>query len=100
MQDIELAPNIMLSLKEMFDEQGRFARQETMRQIYNTKMAKDGSVREHCFTMISSLNTLEVLGADIDGESQADMILSVSFVARKVIGKEIVQNSELPRIRV
>ena len=75
MQDVELAPNIMLSLKEMFGEQGRSARQETMRQIYNTKMAEGGSVREHCFTMISSLNTLEVLRADIDGESQMDIIL-------------------------
>jgi len=65
----------MLSLKEMFGEQGRFARQEIMRQIYNTKMAEGSSVREHCLTMISNLNTLEVLGADIDGESQVDMIL-------------------------
>ena len=32
-------------------------------------------VREHCLRMISNLNTLEVLGADIDGESQVDMIL-------------------------
>ena len=39
MQDVELASDIMLSLKEMFCEQGRFARQETMRQIYNTKLA-------------------------------------------------------------
>ena len=39
MQDVELASNIILSLKEMFGEQGRSARQETMRQIYNTKMA-------------------------------------------------------------
>ena len=31
MQDVELALNIMLSLKEMFGEQGRSARQETMR---------------------------------------------------------------------
>ena len=75
MQDVELALDIMLSLKEMFGEQGRFARQETMRQIYNTKMAKGISVREHCLRMISHLNTLEVLGADIDGESQVDMIL-------------------------
>ena len=51
----------------MFGEQSRFARQETMRQIYNTKMAKGTSVREHCLRMISNLNTLEVLGADIDG---------------------------------
>ena len=75
MQDVELASNIMLSLKEMLGEQSCFARQETMRQIYNTKMAEGGSVKEHCLTMISNLNTLEVLGADIDGESQMDMIL-------------------------
>ena len=75
MQDVELALDIMLSLKEMFGEQGRFARQETMRQIYNTKMTEGTSVREHCLRMISHLNTLEVLGANIDGESQVDMIL-------------------------
>ena len=75
MQDVELASNIMLSLKEMFGEQGRSLRLETMRQIYNTKMAYGNSVREHCFTMISNLNTLNVLGTDIDGESQVDMIL-------------------------
>ena len=75
MQDVELASDIMLSLTEMFGEQGRSASKETMRQIYNTKMAKGSSVREHCLTMISNLNTLEVLGADIDVESQVDMIL-------------------------
>ena len=32
-------------------------------------------MREHCLRMISNLNTLEVLGVDIDGESQVDMIL-------------------------
>ena len=56
MQDVELASDIMLSLKEMFGEHGR-ARQETMRQIYNTKMAEGTSVREHCLQMISNLNT-------------------------------------------
>ena len=75
LQDVELTLDIMLSLKEMFGEQGRSARQETMRKIYNTKMVEGSSVREHCLTMISNLNTLEVLGADIDGESQVDMIL-------------------------
>ena len=38
-------------------------------------MTEGISVREHCLRMISHLNTLEVLGADIDGESQPDMIL-------------------------
>ena len=75
MQDVELTSDIMLSLKEMFGEQGYSVRQDTMRQIYNTKMTDDTSVREHCLKMISNLNTLEVLGANIDGESQVDMIL-------------------------
>ena len=65
----------MLSLKEMFGEQGRSVRQETIRQIYNTKMAKGTSVREHCLRMISNMNTSEVLGADVNGESRVDMIL-------------------------
>ena len=59
----------------MFGEQDRFARQETMRQIYNIEIAEVTLMREHCLRMISHLNILEVLGADIDGESQADMIL-------------------------
>ena len=40
MQDVELASDIMLSLKEMFSEQGCSTMQEIMRQIYNTKMAE------------------------------------------------------------
>ena len=75
MQDVGLASNIMLSLKEMFGEQGHSTRQETMRQIYNTNMAEGALVRQHCLKMIFNLNTLEVLGAKIDGESQVDMIL-------------------------
>ena len=38
-------------------------------------MAEGTSVKEHCLRMIYHLNTLEVLGADIDGESQVDMIV-------------------------
>ena len=47
MQDVELALDIMLSLKEMFGEQGYSARQKNMRQIYNTKMAEGSSIRKH-----------------------------------------------------
>ena len=72
---MELVSDIMLSLMEMFGEQGCSARQDTMRLILNTKMAQGISVKEHCLKMISYLNTLEVFGADIDGESPVDMIL-------------------------
>ena len=41
MQDVELTLDIILSLKEMFGEQGYSARQETMRQIYITKWLKE-----------------------------------------------------------
>ena len=75
MQDVELASEIMLSLKEIFGAQGHSARQCIMRLILNTKMAQETSIRKHCLKMISYLNTLEVFGADIDGESPVDMIL-------------------------
>ena len=44
MYDVELASDIILNLNEMFGEQGRSARQEIMRQIYNTKMTDDTPV--------------------------------------------------------
>ena len=69
MQDVGLASDIMLSLKKMFGELSRSTRQEIIMQIYNTKMVEGTLVREHCLRMISNLNTLEVLGVDIDGES-------------------------------
>ena len=46
-----------------------------MRLIVNTKMAQGTPIKEHCLKMIPYLNTLEVLGADINGESQVDMII-------------------------
>ena len=69
MQDVELASDIIFSLKEMFGEQGHSAGQDIMRLLLNTKMAQGTPVREHCLKMISYLNTLEVLGADINEES-------------------------------
>ena len=101
MQDVELASDIMLSLKEMFGEQGRLARQGTIRLILNTKMTQGTPVRDHCLKMIFYLYTLEVLGADIDGEFQEDMILQSlleSFKEFKLnynINKKIYTLSEL-----
>ena len=101
MQDVEVVSDIMLSLKEMFGEQGRSTRQETIRQIYNTILAEGTLVREHCLRMISHLNTLEVLGVDIDGESQVDMILQSlpkSFKEFRIndnMNKKIYKLSEL-----
>ena len=64
-------------------------------------MAEGSSMREHCLTMSSNLNILEILGADIDGESQEDMTLqslSESFKEFKLnynMNKKIYSLSEL-----
>jgi hypothetical protein len=59
----------------MFEEQSRAAKAVTMRSLLSIKMAGGTTMREHCQSMIAMLNTLKVLGAEIDSESQVDMIL-------------------------
>ena len=46
-----------------------------MRALLNTKMAEGTSVQEHVLKMIAHLNELEILGAEIDGETQVDIVL-------------------------
>ena len=67
--------DMMMNLKEMFGEQNRAGRQVAMRALLNTKMAEGTPVRDHVLKMISHLNELEILGAEIDGESQVDIVL-------------------------
>ena len=66
---------MMLNLKKMFGEQGCFARKDVMRNLLNTRMAEWTLVREHALKMIDFLNELEILGAEIDADSQIDIIL-------------------------
>ena len=63
------ANDIMMNLKEMFGDQSRAGRPEAMRALLNTKMAEGTSVQEHVLKMIARLNELEILGAEIDGET-------------------------------
>ncbi|XP_059650724.1 uncharacterized protein LOC132296550 [Cornus florida] len=67
--------DILLNLKEMFGEQSRAARQVAMKQIMNARLPEGTPVGEHLLKIISYFNELEVLGADIDGETQVDIIL-------------------------
>ena len=64
----------MTSCKEMFGEHGRPARQIAIQKIINAKMLERTPVREHILKMISFLNELETLGANIDTQTQVDMI--------------------------
>ena len=64
-----IASDIMFNLSETFGSQGRLARQKAMREFLSTKMSEGTPVHDHLLKMFDHLNTLEVLGADIDGES-------------------------------
>ena len=65
-QSNDSASAIMMSLKEMFGKHGRPARQIVMQKIMNAKILEGTPVREHVLKMISFLNELETLGANID----------------------------------
>ena len=66
---------MILSLKKMFGEKGRSARHIDMRALMNTKMVEETLVRDHILKIFDYLNTLEILGDEIDVESQIDSIL-------------------------
>ena len=74
-QSMTSAYDMLESLKEMFGEQNRAAKQTAMKALLTTKMAEGSSVREHILKMMSLLNELEILGAVIDKESQVEMVL-------------------------
>ena len=69
------AYDIMMNLKKMFGEQNRKGRQVAMRTLLHTKMAEGTPVRNHVLKMIVHLNELDILEAEIDGESQVDIML-------------------------
>ena len=69
------AYDMMLNLKEMFGDQNRAARQVAMKTLLNMKMTEGNPVRDHVLKMMSHLNELEILGAEIDGKSQVDIVL-------------------------
>ena len=69
------AYNMVMSLKEMFGDQNSVARQVVMRELINTNMIEGTPVRDQVLKMMSHLNEVEILGAEIDGETQVDIML-------------------------
>ena len=60
----------------MFGEQGRPARQIFMRALMNTMMVEWTPMRDHVLKMFNYLNTLDVLGGEINVNPK--LILSLS----------------------
>ena len=75
LENMASAYDMMMNLKEIFGEQNRAGRQVAMRALLNTKMTEGTPVQDYVLKMISHLNELEILGAEIDGESQVDIML-------------------------
>uniref|UniRef100_A0A2N9H6H8 Integrase catalytic domain-containing protein n=1 Tax=Fagus sylvatica TaxID=28930 RepID=A0A2N9H6H8_FAGSY len=75
-QGLVTAKDMMFHLKEMFGEQSRSARQTAMKNLMSTKMVEGTPVREHVLKMISFINELDMLGAEMDAETKVDAILS------------------------
>ncbi|XP_075103506.1 uncharacterized protein LOC142178077 [Nicotiana tabacum] len=74
-QSMESAYDILENLKEVFGDQNRAAKQTAMKALLNTKMVEGSSVRGRVLKMMSLLNELEVLGANIDKDTQVKMIV-------------------------
>ena len=75
LKDRLTATDMILSLKEMFEEQRRSARQIAMRTLTNTKIAEGTPVSDNVLKIFDHLNTLEILGGEIDDESKINIIL-------------------------
>ncbi|XP_063946437.1 uncharacterized protein LOC135151614, partial [Daucus carota subsp. sativus] len=74
-QAMATASDMLFNLKEHFGDQNRAARQVAMKALMNTQMAEGTPVRDHVLKMMSHLNEIEILGAELDGETQIDIIL-------------------------
>ena len=69
------AVDMIYSIAEMFGSQGRQAKQAAVHNFMNYWMKPDTPVWDHMLLIISHLNEMEVMGAEINGETQVDMIL-------------------------
>ena len=74
-QSMSTSYDMMISLKEMFGDKNPAVRLLVMRDLMNTTIVEGTPMRDHILKMISLLNELEILGSDIDGEIQIDIIL-------------------------
>ncbi|GFY91148.1 hypothetical protein Acr_07g0013440 [Actinidia rufa] len=81
-----IARDMMLNLKKMFDEQGRSARQDVMRNLLNTKIVEGTPVREYALKMIGFLNELKILAErqERDEEEQGQTLTKGEAKPREV----------------
>ena len=74
-QVMPITYDLITSLKRMFGDQNRAVKLVVIRDLMNMTRVEGTLVRDHVLKMMSLLNELEILGAEIDGETQVDIIL-------------------------
>lgn len=74
---MEIAYDMMLNLKEMFSDQNRAARLVAMKELVSITHVEGAPIRDHVLKMIVLLNELEILGAEIDAETQINFVLNL-----------------------
>ncbi|WKA13445.1 hypothetical protein VitviT2T_030743 [Vitis vinifera] len=75
-QKMDTTYDILENLKEMFGDQTSAVRQNALREILTSKMEEGTQVRTHVLKMMSLLNDMEVLGAEVDKATQIEMVLN------------------------
>ena len=73
---IELAKDILDSLRTMYEEQNRSTRQKVLKLFMTAQMTKGQKVHDHCLRMMGYINELEALGSGLDLGTQVDAILN------------------------
>ena len=69
------AYSMLKHLKELYDVQGRTARYDISRELFQCRMAEGSSVNDHVLKMINLIERLGQLGFVMDGDLCQDLIL-------------------------
>lgn len=69
------APTILIHLQELYDVQGRTARYDISKELFQCRMAEGSSVNDHVLKMINLIEHLGQLGFVMDGELSQDLVL-------------------------
>lgn len=72
---MDIAYDILENFNEIFRDQTSESKQNALRELLTSKMEKGTPVRVHVLKMMSLLNDMKILGAEVDKATQIEMVL-------------------------
>ncbi|XP_070055303.1 uncharacterized protein [Nicotiana tomentosiformis] len=99
-QSIRSAYDMLESLKEMFSEQNRAAKQTTMKALLNTKIAEGSSIRDHVLKMMGLLNELEFSIILLELYNMNKMDLSLAKLLNELQAAESILKQQAPVVEL